>query len=159
MNRIGSLLAVGILAGCSAKSADLPPSSSAQDTPKIAADKTPLATDDAATGEVPAELVGKYYQGDGLGFNLRLTLAKDGNFDCRWTGCLGDYGKCSGKWWKKDERLVLRTKSKEGMFEDRPLADHEVAKHEGKTVLKPINDKSGALHSRTFRRVEDLKDR
>jgi hypothetical protein len=158
MNRIGLLLAAGLLAGCAAKSAE-PQSSSAKDAPKLAADKTPLATDDAATGEVPAELAGKYYQGDGLGFNLSLTLARDGTFDCLWTGCLGEYGKCSGKWWKTDERLVLRTKSKEGMFEDRPLADHKVAEHEGKTVLKPIDDKTGASDFFTFRRREVLKDR
>jgi hypothetical protein len=161
MNRIGPLLAVGLLAGCAAKSAEPPPSSPAQDAPKVPADKTahPVAKYDAATGDVAAALAGKYYMGDGLGFNQSLTLAQDGTFDCRWTGCLGEYGKCSGTWWKTGERLVLRTKSREGKFEDRPLADHKVAEHEGKTVLKPIDSKPGWSDFFDFRREEDLTAR
>jgi hypothetical protein len=43
-------------------------------------------------------LSGAYVLGDGEGYNLRLTLKQEGEFDCTWRGCLGDYGTAVGEW-------------------------------------------------------------
>jgi len=48
---------------------------------------------------------GEYYSGDGLGTNVRLTLAPENGFTIKWTGCEGLYDQNHGtvKW---DDNLV-----------------------------------------------------
>jgi len=58
-----------------------------------------------------AELVGSWWMGDGLGYNLRLRLGADGTFKLRWTGCLGVYGSCEGLWDLEGELVQLRVES------------------------------------------------
>ena len=41
-------------------------------------------------------LHGEYYQGDGLGFNLTLTLHENSEFSFTWDGCLGRYAEVKG---------------------------------------------------------------
>jgi hypothetical protein len=40
---------------------------------------------------------GDYYQGDGLGVNVSLSLTPEGMFDFEWRGCLGVYGENQGR--------------------------------------------------------------
>ena len=54
-----------------------------------------------------ARVAGTYYQGDGTGVNLHLTINKDNTFNFRWTGCLGEYDKNLGKWKIEGDVLVL----------------------------------------------------
>ncbi|MGC8644581.1 MAG: hypothetical protein ACP5XB_32350 [Isosphaeraceae bacterium] len=43
-----------------------------------------------------APYAGEYYQGDGLGWNLRLPLRADGVYSFIWSGCCGVYDRDSG---------------------------------------------------------------
>jgi hypothetical protein len=52
-------------------------------------------------------LTGKYYQGDGLGWNLYLTLSPTGGYEIAETGCLGEYGRAHGNWTLYDNTLML----------------------------------------------------
>lgn len=62
----------------------------------------------------PAELVGRYDCGDGLGYNLHLELAQDGTYTCRWTGCLGQYGSAAGTWRGSLKEIVFRPDVQDG---------------------------------------------
>lgn len=55
----------------------------------------------------PTRIAGEYYQGDGLGANLYLTINLDYTFKFRWMGCLGEYDKNHGKWKFEGDVLVL----------------------------------------------------
>src|SRR5882762_1381233 len=44
------------------------------------------------------KLAGDYCVGDGLGYNLSLSLKEGGKYECTWNGCLGVYGKSTGTW-------------------------------------------------------------
>ncbi len=76
-------------------------------------------------------LHGEYYQGDGLGYNLHLTLKHNGTFDCQWTGCLGEYGATSGTWTHLGKRITLDVTESSGMFNDRPLGDLTIVTRDG----------------------------
>jgi hypothetical protein len=63
------------------------------------------APDYAAVGGVTvpksvqaSDIVGDYYVGDGLGYNIHLHLGADASYDATWTGCLGVYGTAKGTW-------------------------------------------------------------
>ncbi len=53
------------------------------------------------------DLLGKYYQGDGLGANLNLTLERGHKFSYTWRGCLGVYDKAKGTWNREGDLVVL----------------------------------------------------
>lgn len=92
----------------------------------------------------PAEaaLVGSYYRGDGLGLNLVLSLLPDGSFRCQWTGCMGDYGSCSGVWSLDDERVNVRVDAANGLFKEIPLGNLDVESGDDGTVLIPVKDRA-----------------
>jgi hypothetical protein len=69
----------------------------------------------------PSRLAGDYYSGDGLGYNLYLTIKESGRYQCSWSGCLGTYGRCSGRWSAAAMTLILTTDKSEGVFESKPL--------------------------------------
>ena len=48
---------------------------------------------------------GKYYQGDGLGTNIYLSLFGDGTFKYQWHGCMGLYDSNSGTVTHEDGKL------------------------------------------------------
>jgi hypothetical protein len=70
---------------------------------------------------VPTKFVGEYSQGDGLGCNLTLVLKQGGTFDCTWNGCLGQYGKSSGKWAVQADGLKLTALNAERMLKEQPV--------------------------------------
>jgi hypothetical protein len=70
-----------------------------------------------------ADVVGKYYQGDGLGVNWNLSLTRDHRFTFEWTGCLGVYGSTRGTWRVEKDRLYLTVSGRpEGMADKMPRA-------------------------------------
>lgn len=72
---------------------------------------TPEAKVSLATVPAPQlrdnDLLGKYYQGDGLGANLQLTLEKGHKFFYTWRGCLGVYDEAKGTWNRDGDLVVL----------------------------------------------------
>jgi hypothetical protein len=73
---------------------------------------TPPSADPLQGGTKPIvsreDLIGSYYLGDGLGQNCHLELMRDGTFKFRWTGCLGEYDKNSGRWQQKGDLVTLQ---------------------------------------------------
>jgi hypothetical protein len=68
----------------------------------------PAAPTSAATPLSAADVIGKYYFGDGLGVNCYLELGNDGQFTFRWSGCLGEYDRNSGPWGLTDGLVILK---------------------------------------------------
>ena len=62
--------------------------------------------DELKTGSL-ADWAGEYGYGDGLGVNVRLSLAPNRGFAYRWTGCLGIYGQNYGTVVHREGRLAL----------------------------------------------------
>ena len=74
---------------------------------------TPLLVVAAQTSE--PELVGeRWYRGDGLGYNLTLTLADNGTYEAKWTGCFGTYGRARGMWVDQGFEIALAAEYEEG---------------------------------------------
>ena len=104
-------------------------------------------------------LSGAYVLGDGEGYNLRLTLKREGEFDCTWRGCLGDYGSTVGEWRLDKNGLKLSTKKSEGMLKDWPLSPLTIISIEDHYLLVRENDRKsfeerGPNHIHCFHKQE-----
>jgi hypothetical protein len=85
--------------------------------------------------------IGEFVVGDGLGYNLRLVLGPNRQFNCTWTGCLGVYGTASGKWTVNEVGLQLFAKKSEPMLKSwLPSLLHIVA-IENQYLLVPDKDR------------------
>jgi hypothetical protein len=87
------------------------------------------------------ELTGDYRCGDGLSYNLQLTLKEGGRFDCTWRGCLGEYGKSTGEWTIDQQGLKLASASAEGMLKEKPLGRLYVIRFREHFLLLPDSDR------------------
>jgi hypothetical protein len=96
-------------------------------------------TDLPDSTQLDQTFVGSYYLGDGLGVNQILDLNADGTFHCSWYGCLGDYGRTSGIWGRKEQQLFLAIRSANGMFKTSPLSDLRIVVHDERRYLLPKN--------------------
>src|SRR6185369_642253 len=61
-------------------------------------------------------VAGTYYSGDGLGYNVTLTLKDDGTYSGEWHGCLGKYGDASGNWELSGKSIALTPKKETDMM-------------------------------------------
>jgi hypothetical protein len=70
-----------------------------------------LPTDRPPHVPVPAsvarQFAGTYYQGDGEGVRIHLTLAPDGSYRETWDNCGGRYGESNGNWNVAGKTLTL----------------------------------------------------
>ncbi|MCR9211543.1 hypothetical protein [Rhodopirellula europaea] len=94
-----------------------------------------LAVGGCSSDSMQQPLAGRYYQGDGLGYNLDLKLHENGTFTCDWTGCLGHYGKTTGTWISSNDQIDLTADTALGMFEDDPISDLIIANVGGERRL------------------------
>ena len=85
-------------------------------------------------------VAGSYYCGDGLGYNVTLTLKDDGTYTGEWHGCLGKYGDAAGSWKLSDKQIVLT-----------PTSETDVMKGHLKT-LDVLKYKEGWIFVRADRR-------
>ena len=106
-------------------------------------------------------LAGSYYRGDGTGYNINLDLRGDGSYDAKWRGCLGVYGTARGKWTDDGEHISLSPTTETDMMKGH-LRRLDMAKHEGRLILRPSDDgefyeKHGASRYSCFQRTDALK--
>jgi hypothetical protein len=118
------------------------------------------------TPEAPSSakvIAGTYYRGDGLGYNISLTLSEDGKYTAEWHGCVGKYGEASGKWGLNDKQITLTPSKEEGMMKGH-LQTLDVMKFRGDWILVPtakgereFYDKWGVERSSCFQKREKIK--
>jgi hypothetical protein len=91
------------------------------------------------------DVVGRWYRGDHLGYNVVLTLARDHTYKASWTGDEidpktsrpGEYGSASGKWKLEGDRLVM-TPAKETKDTKGDVSTMRLDPRRGKIVLAPL---------------------
>ena len=91
--------------------------------------------------ERPADakaLAGRYYRGDGTGYNIYLTLNPEGTYTAEWHGCLGTYGEAAGDWKLTDTRIAF-TPSKETDMMRSHLRGLEILKFQGHWIFLSTN--------------------
>jgi hypothetical protein len=105
----------------------------------------------------PTSAAGRWYRGDGLGENIYLNLREDGTYEATWRGCLGEYGKASGRWSRTAGEVALTPRGEEGMMKGQFRTLVVIVEKE-ETKLIPKGD-VGHPYSRvkTFRREETLR--
>jgi hypothetical protein len=133
--------------------------------------KTPAAiyaTDGREKGspEAPTStkaVAGNYYRGDGLGYNISLTLKENGKYTAEWHGCLGKYGEASGTWSLTDKRITFTPTKEENLMQGY-LRSLDVLKFKGDWIFVPTEkgdresyDKSGVSRSSCFQKKEKIK--
>jgi hypothetical protein len=90
---------------------------------------------------IPAKrLVGKWYRGDGTGYNVTLTLNQDSSYTAIWEGCLGTYGTARGNWNLDQTRLKLTPTEEKDMMRNH-LRTLDVLPDKQGIVLVPPKDR------------------
>ena len=98
-----------------------------------------------AAGYTDKDVVGRWYRGDHLGYNVLLTLAPDHTYKATWTGDEvdpktnrpGEYGSASGQWKLQGNRLLI-TPVKETKEIKGDISTMQVERLHGKIVLAPL---------------------
>jgi len=91
------------------------------------------------------DVVGQWYRGDHLGYNVVLTLSPDHAYKVSWRGDEidpktnrpGEYGSASGKWKVEGDRLVI-TPQKETKDTKGDVSTMRLQRQRGKIVLTPL---------------------
>ena len=100
-----------------------------------------LGKDEPETPPNAKAVAGRYYRGDGTGYNVTLVLKEDGTYSGVWTGCLGRYGDASGSWKLSDNRIVLTPKEESGMMKGH-LKTLDVLKYNDGWIFVPPDDRT-----------------
>ena len=118
------------------------------------------------TPEAPANakaVAGTYYRGDGLGYNVSLTLKENGKYNAEWHGCLGKYGEASGKWTVAGNRITFTPAKEEGMMKGY-LQSLDVLRFKGDSILVPTDSRdrefyngSGVSRFSCFQKASNIK--
>lgn len=85
-------------------------------------------------------VAGNYYQGDGLGYNIYLTLKEDGTYSAEWWGCMGKYGEAAGKWMLKDKEIAFKPTKEKDMMKGH-LKSLDVLKFKGQWIFISSDDR------------------
>lgn len=104
-------------------------------------------------------IVGSYYRGDGTGYNIYLTLNKDGTYAAKWCGCLGKYGDAAGKWILKDRQIIFKPTEEKDMMVGH-LKSLDIFKFKGEWIFVPSAeresyDKWGVSRYSCFQKREE----
>ena len=101
---------------------------------------------------VPAlaySLAGTYYQGDGRGRNILLTLHRDGRYNATWSGCGGTNGISEGTWAIQQQHVLLRPSLTTGLrrryigkYMRLRLRILEVRLYRNDIIFVPVKDRS-----------------
>jgi hypothetical protein len=90
----------------------------------------------------PRHLYGEYYAGNGLDYNLNLSLDARGRFNCTWRGCLGVYGTATGEWTIDGSGIKTVTKNSTGMLKYHPLGRLVIVAFRGRYLLFQKDDQN-----------------
>lgn len=82
---------------------------------------------------------GGYYRGNGLSYNLELTLKPGGQYTAKWDSCLYKSGKASGTWKLSHKRIVFAPAMEGEMLRGR-LETLDVLNFKGEWILVPVAD-------------------
>jgi len=101
-------------------------------------------------------VAGVYYCGDGLGYNVTLTLKDNGIYSGEWHGCLGKYGEASGTWKLSEKSIVLTPKKEKDMMKGH-LKILDVMKYKGGWIFvradnRDFYDKHGVSRYSCFQK-------
>ncbi|MEP7016085.1 MAG: hypothetical protein ABI925_11650 [Verrucomicrobiota bacterium] len=91
------------------------------------------------------DVLGHWYRGDHLGYNVLLMLSRDHTYKATWTGDEvdpkakrpGEYGSASGQWKLEGDRLVV-TPQKETKDTKGDVSTMRLQRQRGKIVLTPL---------------------
>ena len=83
-------------------------------------------------------IAGHYYEGDGTGYNVYLTLRSNNTYTATWHGCLGAYGEAFGDW-KLSGGLVVFAPSMETDMMRGHLKGLEVLRFQGHWIFLSTN--------------------
>jgi hypothetical protein len=108
-----------------------------------------------------AKFAGNYYNGDGLGVNISLTLAPDGSYAATWHGCLGLYGEGSGNWRITGKTLTLSPWMATDMIKKLPKT-LDVVERDGRVVFvepdgRDFFKKYGISRGSCFQRTDQME--
>lgn len=92
---------------------------------------------------------GAYYRGNGLSYNLALTLKAGGQYTAKWDSCLYKFGEASGTW-KLSDRGILFAPAIEGEMLRGRLETLDVLKFEGEWILVPVADGEQRFHDTLY---------
>jgi len=94
---------------------------------------------------------GAYYRGNGLSYNLALTLKAGGQYTAKWDSCLYKSGEASGTWKLSDKRIRFEPAIEGEMLRGRMEA-LDVLKFEGEWILVPVADAERTFHDALYER-------
>src|SRR5438874_2362613 len=84
-------------------------------------DMTDRYSDETLTTLLTMGHVQQYYNGDGLGENLYLTLLSGGHYTLTWRGCMGWYGAAAGTWRVSGKQLEFEPAEEHGSLAEHPI--------------------------------------
>ena len=87
-----------------------------------------------------AELAGRYYRGDGTGYNVTIVLDESGGYRATWIGCLGEYGTAKGSWSVSGSLVALSPDFESGMMKGHLQVLHIVAKDDVQVLVPDLDD-------------------
>ena len=96
--------------------------------------------EDAADLADKEQIVGEYYEGDRMVYNLALSMTADSKFSWTLSGCVGIFGKAEGTW-KVHSGVVTFTTVKETDLLKGYLKQADVVKYQGHTLMVLERDK------------------
>jgi hypothetical protein len=123
------------------------------------ADEQPTAVGSNPAPE-PQEVVGHYFRGNGLPYNLHLKLEQGGRFTAQWHSCLYKPGQSLGTWIVSGNRITLDPPV-EGEMLRWPLSNLNVLRSKGQWILIPTDqrdresyEKHGETRFSCFHRID-----
>jgi len=149
IKRAGTVLVTGVIVAA-AVLFQVPVASVAQNTNENSQTRTTLPA--KGTPETPSNAMaieGAYYRGNGLSYNLELTLKAGGQYTAKWDSCLYKSGEASGTWKLSDKRILFAPAIDGEMLRGR-LEILDVLKFEGEWVLVPVADAERKFHDTLY---------
>jgi hypothetical protein len=92
-------------------------------------------------------IVGHYFRGNGLAYNLHLRLQSAGHYEAAWHSCLYKSGKASGTWTFFENRVTLKP-ALQGEMLRFPVETLEVLKFNDQLILVPVDERDREVYSK-----------